>query len=448
MTIESEEKEKKILPQPTRIPVPSFAKNHQRKRRVWNKQSGQNDEERIHKMDALNLELSESFKEDQFKQALQGGKHNGFIERGRLLDSLDLNTGFDAIQKTKQDTKSNFDRSMTHKRPTTYVPQKVEKVAEVKESDLRDSLDEDDWEKFNDRAAATGNAKHEEEEVKEEKVDSDDSELDRDEEDDTDWLRHSMQESMSNWKKEIEQLEHRVRNEKMGQGDSKLKVSQKPKITEVRDTDVHGSKKSIARVNVVDKQNNAKPTKQFNEPKKHIQKSDQPRKSPKPNQKNSKNKSNDFVPQQIPIDEYYKLLNERLNKNDEEDDKVTFGNKCKNDFWWEDIKHQFINSESESSTNLGNNNKQPVSSTSQVDDVTKRASLKNNFMDNNEDASLFNKFKKYKDNQPKAAPPQQAPKPPMAKRDVSRDKIRANEAAKLLAQQKKNVRFCSILTIQ
>lgn len=69
-------------------------------------------------------------------------------------------------------------------------------------------------------------------------------------------------------------------------------------------------------------------------------------------------------------------------------------------------------------------------------------------MDNNEDASLFNKFKKYKDNQPKAAPPQQAPKPPMAKRDVSRDKIRANEAAKLLAQQKKNVRFCSILTIQ
>lgn len=62
-------------------------------------------------MDALNLELSESFKEDQFKQALNQGKHNGFIERGRLLDSLDLNTGFDAIQKVKQATNQKFESS-------------------------------------------------------------------------------------------------------------------------------------------------------------------------------------------------------------------------------------------------------------------------------------------------------------------------------------------------
>ena len=85
--------------------MPSFAAHHQRKRKLWNKrESNENsieDQERIHKMDALNLEMSETFKADQFKQALKNDSKFQFIEKGRLLDSLDLNTGFEAIQKFK-----------------------------------------------------------------------------------------------------------------------------------------------------------------------------------------------------------------------------------------------------------------------------------------------------------------------------------------------------------
>lgn len=265
-----------------------------------------------------------------------------------------------------------------------------------------------------------------------EKADSDDSELDRDEEDDTDWLRHSMQQSMGDWKK---QVDHRAGDDR---GGVRQKVVQKQQVTGVRGMEKSEGQMKVSGVKDVGRAQEVKHMDLKGTPKRRIQKSDQLKKSPKSNMKKSENKSNDFTPQQIPIDEYYKMLNERLNRN-EEDDKITFGNKCKNDFCWEDIKNKFINSDSESSANLGNNSSTPVSKGANVDEVTKRSSLKNNFMENNEDASLFNKFKKFKDNQPKAIP-QQVSKPPIAKRDVSKDKIRANEAAKKLAQQKKNVR--------
>lgn len=45
--------------------------------------------------------MSETFKADQLKHALKQGNNCQFIEKGRLLDSLDLNTGFEAIQKLK-----------------------------------------------------------------------------------------------------------------------------------------------------------------------------------------------------------------------------------------------------------------------------------------------------------------------------------------------------------
>eukprot|EP00345_Euplotes_harpa_P004409 CAMPEP_0168326718 /NCGR_PEP_ID=MMETSP0213-20121227/5477_1 /TAXON_ID=151035 /ORGANISM="Euplotes harpa, Strain FSP1.4" /LENGTH=49 /DNA_ID= /DNA_START= /DNA_END= /DNA_ORIENTATION= len=48
-------------------------------------------------MDALNLEMSSTFKAGQISAALQQPPPV-FIEKGRLLDSLDLNTGFDAFQ--------------------------------------------------------------------------------------------------------------------------------------------------------------------------------------------------------------------------------------------------------------------------------------------------------------------------------------------------------------
>mmetsp|Transcript_2130 Transcript_2130/g.2736 ORF Transcript_2130/g.2736 Transcript_2130/m.2736 type:complete len:80 (+) Transcript_2130:301-540(+) len=54
----------------------------------------------MHKMDALNLEMSSTFKAGQISAALQQPPPV-FIEKGRLLDSLDLNTGFDAFQAAK-----------------------------------------------------------------------------------------------------------------------------------------------------------------------------------------------------------------------------------------------------------------------------------------------------------------------------------------------------------
>ena len=53
----------------TRIPVPSFAKYHKRNRKVWNKNANQN-KESIQKLDALNLEMSETFKQNQLKYVL------------------------------------------------------------------------------------------------------------------------------------------------------------------------------------------------------------------------------------------------------------------------------------------------------------------------------------------------------------------------------------------
>ena len=196
----------KAKPKESRIPVPSFAQQQSRKRKRWNKQGynklPEEQQQDIHKMDALNLELSESFKAGEMKQALNKEQKGEFIEKGRLLDSLDLNTGFDAFQKQKE---VNPPATPTVKPNIKPQQNKVQKENEVQESDLRDSLDEDDWEKFNDRAESTPQ-KETKEENKQEDI-TDDSELDRDEQDDEDWLRQSMQESMSNWKKEINKLE-------------------------------------------------------------------------------------------------------------------------------------------------------------------------------------------------------------------------------------------------
>lgn len=65
--------------------------------------------------------------------------------------------------------------------------------------------------------------------------------------------------------------------------------------------------------------------------------------------------------------------------------------------------------------------------------------MKNNFMEKKErDNSLFSKFKKYKDSEPKLNNVTDN-KPPRGKRDTSNDKIRAKQAAKVLAKQKKEV---------
>lgn len=193
--------------------MPSFAKNIKRKRKEWNKPSRDESKERMHKMDALNLELSETFKEGQMKRVIQGDKQEELIRKGRLLDSLDLNTGFDAIQKHKQDTQKVFDKSLAiHKKPMDYVPApKVIRAKEkVQEKDLRDSLDEDDFDQFNDRINDT--SKPSSQDNKNDHSASDDSEFER-ADDDTDWLRQSMQESMSNWKKEVDKLQEKIQKE-------------------------------------------------------------------------------------------------------------------------------------------------------------------------------------------------------------------------------------------
>jgi hypothetical protein len=101
-----------MVPQETRIPVPSFAKHHQRKRREWNKPV--DTMAQIQKFDALNLEMSQSFKAGQLPLI-----HNQIISKGTLLDSLDLNTGYDAIEKAKE---RNINLRKVTKGPTDYKP--------------------------------------------------------------------------------------------------------------------------------------------------------------------------------------------------------------------------------------------------------------------------------------------------------------------------------------
>jgi hypothetical protein len=62
----------------------------------------------------------------------------------------------------------------------------------------------------------------------------------------------------------------------------------------------------------------------------------------KKNTKSTNNK-NDFCPKPIPIDEYYKLLDEKFKDCNGDDDKITFGKLYKMDFKWDDVKDQFIN---------------------------------------------------------------------------------------------------------
>jgi len=69
------------------------------------------------------------------------------------------------------------------------------------------------------------------------KEESDDSDLERDEEDDTDWLRQSMRESMANWSKEvakmtqeIHHLDNKIILNQKGNQNKKIKQKSKKKI--------------------------------------------------------------------------------------------------------------------------------------------------------------------------------------------------------------------------
>jgi hypothetical protein len=107
---------------------------------------------------------------------------------------LDLNTGYDAIQKAKDFASKFSSKLQAVKKPANYTPKE-----EVKESDLRDSLDEDDFAKFNDRESPQ---KPKGKLTKKESSNSDSS-LERADENDTNWLRESMQQSLKNWKNEV-----------------------------------------------------------------------------------------------------------------------------------------------------------------------------------------------------------------------------------------------------
>ena len=102
-------------------------------------------------MEALNLELSETFKHGQLKEAIEKQEEEIVIEKGKLLDSLDLNTGFEALQKQKEVSIVRIP-TIRRKRPVDYSPPIVErkvkakeKLKEVNENDLRDSLEEVDF---------------------------------------------------------------------------------------------------------------------------------------------------------------------------------------------------------------------------------------------------------------------------------------------------------------
>jgi len=129
--------------------VPSFAKYHKRKRKLWNKPHDYKQHQL--KMEALNLELSETFKHGQLKETIEKQEEEIVIEKGKLLDSLDLNTGFEALQKQKEVSIVRMP-TIRRKRPVDYSPPIVgrkvkakEKLKEVNENDLRDSLEEVDF---------------------------------------------------------------------------------------------------------------------------------------------------------------------------------------------------------------------------------------------------------------------------------------------------------------
>ena len=143
-----------------------------------------------------------------------------------------------------------------------------------------------------------------------------------------------------------------------------------------------------------------------------------------------------FAPEPIPIDEYYRLLDERLNK-EEKDDKLTFGNQAKNgksitqqsfiiDFNWEEIQNHLLNNDNQEDKN-----------------EIKQKSLKNNFMEQNQpdDNSAFSKFRQFKDSNPKinhqAELNQQSNiKKNLPKRDPKLERARAKKAAQKLAEEK------------
>ena len=421
----------RILPKETKIPIPSFAKNHRRKRKAWNKASGKGDKEHMHKMDALNLELSETFKDGQLKKALQEGKNHQIIEKGRLLDSLDLNTGFDAMQKAKQDSEeliSHYNiaklNNNSKKKPKNY--QEIKPKVEVKVSDLRDSLDDDDWDKFNDRESP----QKPKEEIKEEReFQSDDSELDRDEQDDTDWLRHSMQESMSNWKKEIKELDSKIHKPKRVKQPEK-KIEEPIKINPKQPTKNTSNKKRIDFIAALDDDEDLK--KLQNKVKVPVSQTKSVHNPVKPKAGKQGKEFQDFTPKQIPIDEYYQMLNQRLGQEDA-NDKVTFGENNKNEFSWEEVKDQFIPS-------VNNTNDKNTKNNCSAGEDEKRSSMTNNFMEKQEDASLFSKFKKNKDSIPSLNKCQDSGSQ-ARKKNLSNERRRAREAAKRLAEEKKGLSY-------
>lgn len=286
-------------------------------------------------MDGLNLELSESFKEDQLQKALDH-LNDPLIKKGQLLDSLDLNTGFDAFQKKQcvlpsivqkvptpthqaQNIPINQSKFTSHSKPVDY--QIKDTKNEVKESDLRDSLDEDDWGKFNDRLNNEEPQDHINENIPKQPEHipdtnehiTDDEDFER-ADDGIDWLRQSMRESMSNWKKEVEKLQNHQHNSDINTdqidnfvvGHNLNRTKQSSKI---------GSKKQIDFKDALDEDDmpTLKKSKEDKEPLvKKSKASVQTKSKERPKvAKNPLQKKDEFKPQQIPIEEYYKMLNQR-----------------------------------------------------------------------------------------------------------------------------------------
>ncbi|CAI2382571.1 unnamed protein product [Moneuplotes crassus] len=367
LTLESEDnqKPKRVITRETRIPVPSFAKNNHRLRKKWNRPQEQ--QEHKIKIDALNLEMSETFKQGKLKEALKQKEEDVVIPKGKLLDSLDLNTGLRVIEKKKETLKMP---AISKRKPMNYIPPK-----KVANNELRDSLEEIDF-----------SEKPKEEPPKLKKEPSYDSDFERDENDNTDWLRQSMRESMAKWSKEvslmnkeIQDLGERINLNKKGNLQHKEKKPKK-KIefndeVEVAKVDFCESPKMIKRGKRV--LNKSKSPINNNRVTKPVQKKSQSR---------SRSKNRDFKPfepKQIPLDEYYKLLEERTKENEPTETPEIAKNTKYN---WEQVKEKF-QEEKEDFWNENQPNKH-------------KESLKNNFMDQNED-SLFSKFKEHKKKDPK-----------------------------------------------
>ena len=154
-----------------------------------------------------------------------------------------------------------------------------------------------------------------------------------------------------------------------------------------------------------------------------------------------------FNPQQIPIDEYYQLLNERVANVDSQVDKESFGVENNTKYNWNQVKDKFENNESDF-WHQRNKNEQEKEEPKQTETKDpKKESMKNNFMAAPDENSLFNKFKK---NNEKVHKIKNFPtKPPMGKRDKSQDITRdrsqelkrAKEAKKRLAEERKGFSY-------